>query len=233
MRIIRFVLWLVLAIALLPLVVRGEGLDGDLDRAEGVSGNAPRMLPARSAERPGKKITAPRGTGSGNSSSSGWWTTAAGLMVVLAILLGGLRLFKKHLPGAARFLPPQAVQVLGKRPLDFKQSIYLLRCGSKILIVGSSPQGMTTLGEITEPVEVDYLAGLCLAQDQQSAMETFSQVFRQYRPDAAGTNPSGEEPPSGYADTPRERTQPPSRESRFVRMTSSTIDPALEDEANG
>lgn len=212
---------------LLPVGVEAQAVDAE-PATTPASEDAPRQLTARNVDRTGKKkLTPPTGGAGRTSGQSGWWTTAAGLMVVLGMILGAMRLFKKHLPGTARFLPPQAVQVLGKRPLDYKQNIYLLRCGSKILVVGASAQGLTTLGEITEPVEVDYLAGLCQAQDQQSVGETFSQLFRQFRPEPLSSDKHAAE----LADV--EHTEGPARgrgrqrDSRFGRLAESSLDPAL------
>lgn len=226
MRALQVGLWLALVLGCLsPVEVMAQSAEVESTESSRAD-YSPRQLPARSAERSGKKsLTPPNGGTAGRTSGpSGWWTTAAGLMVVLGLIMGCMRLFKKHLPGATRFLPTQAVQVLGKRPLDYKQNIYLLRCGSKILVVGASPQGMTTLGEITEPVEVDYLAGLCQAQDQQSVGETFSQIFRQFRPEGTpSSSQSVETGDSEFAAAP-EKSSRRVRESRFANSADSLLD---------
>jgi hypothetical protein len=36
-----------------------------------------------------------------------------------------------------------------------------VRCGPKILILGVGPDGIRTLSEITDPVEIDLMAGAC------------------------------------------------------------------------
>lgn len=164
--------------------------------------NFPQPLTPRKESTPpaqaGNKLNSRSATG-----IAAWGTTGFGLAVVLILLYGGAKFFRRHLPGGAKFLPGEAVQVLGKRPLDFKQMIYLLRCGSKILIVGSSPQGLTTLGEITEPVEVNFLAGLCQAKEPHAVGQTFSRVFQQFQPVSSSSEESTAEAPEELPDARR------------------------------
>lgn len=173
---------------------RADAAPPDSDSASADVIEAPRYITPRDASK-SKTGSSAIGTGKQNSGTSGWWTTTAALFTVLGLIVGGAKLFKKHIPGATRYLPPEAVQVLGKRPLDYKQHVYLLRCGSKILIIGASAQGLVTLGEITEPVEVDYLAGLCQGGDDKGAGQTFAQLFRQFQPQSAPAEPAKRDRP--------------------------------------
>ena len=85
---------------------------------------------------------------------------ALGLAFVLCLILIVAAWAKRHLPQANSALPSEAVQILGQRAVGQRQMIQLIRCGSRILVLGATPNGLTTLSEITDPVEVDYLAGL-------------------------------------------------------------------------
>lgn len=114
-----------------------------------------------------KSSSKARGTGS-------VWGTLGALTVVLTLILVGARTWKKHggaLPGG---IPSEALEVLGRRAIDQKQVLHLVRLGSRILVLGSSPGGIRTLAEIDDPVEVDLLTGLC--QRDESA-GSFSQAF--------------------------------------------------------
>ena len=54
----------------------------------------------------------------------------------------------------------------------------LARNGPRLLLLSLSPHGLQTLAEITDPVEVDCLAGLCHAtQREQSLVETFRSLL--------------------------------------------------------
>jgi hypothetical protein len=69
--------------------------------------------------------------------------------------------------------------------LDYRSTIQLVRCGSRLLVIGVSQAGMTTLAEITDPVEVDYLAGFCKPSQPVSVGESFSQLFRRFQGERA------------------------------------------------
>ena len=58
--------------------------------------------------------------------------------------------------------------------------MHLLRCGNKLLLVSVTPVGAETLTEVTDPIEVDRLAGLCRQAHPQSATATFRQVLNQF-----------------------------------------------------
>ena len=62
---------------------------------------------------------------------------------------------------SATLLPTEVVEVLGRAPLAGRQQMHLLRCGNKLLLVSVTPTGAETLTEVTDPVEVDRLSGLC------------------------------------------------------------------------
>lgn len=48
-------------------------------------------------------------------------------------------------------------------------AVHLVRCGSRMLVLGVGPDGVRTLAEITDPLEVDVLAGACRRRDESSA----------------------------------------------------------------
>jgi flagellar biogenesis protein FliO len=89
------------------------------------------------------------------------WTAVSALAVVVGLILILSRIFRRHTPLLGQGLPSEALEVLGRRFLDQRQSIVLVRIGSRILVVGSSAAGMQGLGELSDPVEVDLIAGLC------------------------------------------------------------------------
>jgi len=106
---------------------------------------------------------------------------ALGLAFVLCLILIVAAWAKRRLPQANSALPSEAVQILGQRAVGQRQVIQLIRCGSRILVLGGTPNGLTTLSEITDPVEVDYLAGLCRQDHPSSVTSAFSRLFQNYR----------------------------------------------------
>ena len=107
------------------------------------------------------------------------WKTFSVLGFVIALILLAAKLFQRHAPNAVTRIPTEAIEILGRRPVDQRQSIHLVRCGSRILVLGSSANGLTTLAEVTDPVEVDYLAGLCRQDDKDvGIIRTFRDMFQ-------------------------------------------------------
>jgi flagellar biogenesis protein FliO len=78
----------------------------------------------------------------------------------VAALIGGgvaVRLASRFLPALRVDPRHRAIQVLDRSPLGPKETVFLLRCGSRVLVVGSTPSSMTTLAEITDPQEAEQL----------------------------------------------------------------------------
>ncbi|QDV50210.1 FliO/MopB family protein [Gimesia fumaroli] len=121
------------------------------------------------------------------------WGTLGALLVVIAIILVSAKLFKKHSPLASVNLPREVVEVLGKKPLDARQTIHFVRCGSRILILGSSPAGLEMLSEVLDPVEVDLITGMCRERNQSARSNSaFLNLFQSAQNKQADTdqNPS-------------------------------------------
>jgi len=78
-------------------------------------------------------------------SSGGWWLGSAGIAVALAVF-GGISLAsRKYLPKSET----SPLRVIGRTSLSPRHSVYLLKAGDKVLIIGTGPQGSPTLlGEI-------------------------------------------------------------------------------------
>ena len=109
-------------------------------------------------------------------------TVAGSLGVVLGIFLLIAWLFRRAAPQGLTRLPNEAFEVLGRAPLAGRQNVHLLRCGNKLLLVSITPAGTETLTEITDPQEVDRLAGLCRQAGPQSSTAAFRQIFEQLAP---------------------------------------------------
>jgi flagellar biogenesis protein FliO len=146
-----------------------------LQRAEASSAvsDAATALPKRS--RAAETPLPPNGGETRRSpAASSPWTTFGLLAVMIVAVLAIARLWKKHGPLSTTALPPEAVELLGRKMIDQRNTIQLVRIGSRIVVIGVSPQGLSTLAEIEDPIEVDLLAGLC----QKRGGETKSQSFR-------------------------------------------------------
>lgn len=107
-------------------------------------------------------------------------SVGSSLMMVIGIFLGCTWLYRKSLGGnKGSGLPRNVVQVLGRTPVATRQQLVLLRFGSKLVLV-SMVQGETrTISEITDPLEVDRLAGLCESHQPGSISSSFREVLTQ------------------------------------------------------
>lgn len=76
-------------------------------------------------------------------------------------------------------LPSEVLEVLGRTVLAGRQHVHLIRLGRKLILVSLTPAGIETLSEVTEPEEVDRLAGLCRQAMPGSATAAFREVLQQ------------------------------------------------------
>jgi len=147
--------------------------------------NRPAAQPPLPLSRPGETSES---AGRGSRGTLGSMVTVAGsLAVVLGLFLAVAWLLRRAAPKSLTPLPAEVVEVLGRAPLAGRQQMHLLRCGRKLLLVSVTPAGAETLTEITDPAEVDRLAGLCQQARPGSTTAAFRQVFQQ----ATGRYPTG------------------------------------------
>jgi flagellar biogenesis protein FliO len=141
----------------------------------------PLSLPAAPSVGGGRSRT---GTG------SSFITVFASLGVVLGLFLAVAAFVRRGMPAPARLLPKEAVEVLGRAALPGRRQGHLIRVGNKIALVSFSTSGTDTLVEITDPAEVDRLAGLCLQDHPQSATTSFRGIVEQFFKDRPESSPS-------------------------------------------
>ena len=120
------------------------------------------------------------------STASTLTTGVASLAVVLGLFFVVACALRRATPRGSALLPGEVVEVLGRAPMAGRQFAHLIRCGNKLLLVHLAPGCAETLTEITDPVEVDRLAGLCKQAQPQSSTASFRQVFQQFSREGAG-----------------------------------------------
>jgi len=85
-------------------------------------------------------------------------------------------------------------------------------------MVGASQEGMTTLSEITDPVEIDYLAGLCKPSEPASVAHSFNQLFQRFQ---------NAEPPRTEVPPPAENETAAGPDLDADRDAETDSDPAI------
>lgn len=102
------------------------------------------------------------------------------LGIVLGLFFAVVWVMRRGMPAGAKLLPSEVVEVLGRTPLAGRQHAHLIRCGNKILLVALTTDSAKTLTEITDPLEIDRIAGLCRESNPHSSTQTFRQIFQQF-----------------------------------------------------
>lgn len=137
----------------------------------------PRSGPAPSSASPGGMGTAVRVVGS--------------LALVLGIFFVAVWAMRRGQPASAALLPQEVLEVLGRASFPGRQQVHLIRLGAKLVLVSVTPAGMDTIAEVTDPLEVDRLAGLCRQNQPNSATAAFRQVFQQFMGKTPGEGSRG------------------------------------------
>lgn len=109
---------------------------------------------------------------------TGAWNS--GLAVLGLVVLGVVvvTFLKRRHPQLSGGLPREVCDVLGRKRIDPRTSVCLVRLGNRILVLGSTADSVTPLAEIDDPVEVDQIAGLCRLSDG-SSMPSFGNLLKQ------------------------------------------------------
>lgn len=149
-------------------------------------------LPSELTPLPRRSDAASRDSNRAHSNgATGWSATLWPLLFVVGLIVLGTRWLKSRTPSAARGLPNEVFEVLGRQAIDPRTSVVLARCGSRLLVLSSSPHGLRTLAEITDPVEIDCLAGLCQTTPRD---QTLAEMFRSLLHKPSSSKPTNATP---------------------------------------
>jgi flagellar biogenesis protein FliO len=106
-------------------------------------------------------------------------TAGAGLAIVVGLFLVCMWMFRRSGPKPNGPLPTDAFAVLGRAALTPQSFAHLLRVGNKLVLVAMTPSGVQPLTEVTDPMEVDRLTGLCASGRGHGPAAEFQQVLAQ------------------------------------------------------
>jgi flagellar biogenesis protein FliO len=106
------------------------------------------------------------------------------LTAVLGLILIGAIIFRRLvLTGRRGASDRKVIKILAKNMIAPRQYVYMLKLGSRLLVVGVSPSHMATLDTIDDPDEIARLTG-SLEQDQPHSISNgFSQWFQRHSGD--------------------------------------------------
>ena len=121
-----------------------------------------------------------------------WKRMAASLAIVVGGYLAFLWLIRVINPThSGRQLPREVVNVIGKTRFSAHQELQLVRLGSKLLLLLVGTDGTKSIGEVTDPNEVDHLVSLCNPRRGRSSMPVHRYPTR--REETPALNPTLEE----------------------------------------
>jgi flagellar biogenesis protein FliO len=112
-------------------------------------------------------------------------TVFSSLALVLGVFLFLVWLVKRAHPKSAAILPRDVVEVFGRAPITPRQSVHVVRFGSKVLLLAVSPTGIESLAEVDEPAEAERLIGLCQQAQPSSVTNSFRQILAQISNESA------------------------------------------------
>ncbi len=183
----------------LALLLAADGLAGGSEQPAAVPSAAaklpfriierslPARPPAQAAADGALPLKAPK-TRSGEpagpcrtpTASGAVTTVSTSLAVVLGLFILGVLIVKKtNSRGGCAKLPGEVVQTLGRAPLTGRQEMHLVRVGNKLLLLSVTASGAETLTEITDPEEIDRLAGICRQNHPDSITASFREILWQ------------------------------------------------------
>ena len=110
------------------------------------------------------------------------WRSLSGLAIVVGLMVLGTVILKRAVPGMKRG-GTEAVTVLGRAYVSPKHALHLVKVGRRILVVGQTPSGISSVAEIDDPDEVEQVTATCQQSRPSSITSTFRQLLR--REDAA------------------------------------------------
>jgi flagellar biogenesis protein FliO len=106
-------------------------------------------------------------------------TAGVGLAIVVGLFLICMWMLRRGGARTSGVLPSDAFAVLGRAPLTSQSFAHLLRLGNKLVLVAMSSDGIQPLTEVTDPMEVDRLTGLCASGRGHGPTAEFQQVLSQ------------------------------------------------------
>lgn len=109
----------------------------------------------------------------GTSALSLFWPLA----IVLAVIVVLVIVLRKYLPGVSRLNGNGAINVLASHHLSNKQSLRLIRIGRRIVLVGVTPDRITSVAEITDVEEVAEVVATVEKNRPESFTSTLARLY--------------------------------------------------------
>lgn len=97
--------------------------------------------------------------------------------LICGLFIAILTLVKKYLPGHKRLFAHPSMEILGRTHIDQRRYVSLLRVGKRIIVIGVSPDEMTSLSEITDDEEITRIMEVARPKTE-SGLNIFQRLFQ-------------------------------------------------------
>ncbi len=108
----------------------------------------------------------------------GWqlWD-AVPLLIVLGVILLAALLVKKFMPSRRLWGGGNVLQIVARTPLSGKQHLVLLKLGRRLVLLGVTPERISTLSIVEDPEQVALLIGEIASSHPHSLVSEFEKTF--------------------------------------------------------
>ena len=111
--------------------------------------------------------------------------------VVVACIYAAVYFIRRYVPTARMMFGGGVVKVVGRTYVSSRQSILLVKVGSRFVVVGVTGTSLTALSEISDPEEVRKLTEEVAAQGGRGTGEAFRKALSREEGKYAGTTETG------------------------------------------
>jgi flagellar biogenesis protein FliO len=105
------------------------------------------------------------------------WKTLVSLLIVLALIVGVTYFFKRFCLNSNRKSLPAGVEILARSSMNPKQSLCLVQLGNRLVLLGQSPNHISSLQSIDDPDEIAQILGQLERKKTLSITNTFGKLF--------------------------------------------------------
>ena len=99
------------------------------------------------------------------------------LLFVLVLIIAVGYIMRRFRLGSGRVSGKGGIEILSRSSINAKQSLCLVRCANRLLVVGVSPNHMAALDRIDDADEIARVVGLAESAGPQSISSTFARLF--------------------------------------------------------
>jgi flagellar biogenesis protein FliO len=185
---IQFLLAITVSSALVSVACADSSLSGIPGRTLDANPENISLHPLAAADSSNVRTSSTRTPTTGRTMT----TVVGGLAICLGVFFLFVWVTKRHGPTGWAPLPKEVVESLGRAPLSGRQQLQLLRVGRKLVLLNVTATTVKTLTEITDPLEVERLVGLCHQTAPNSVTASFRDVLAHYESEPAAPGFLGE-----------------------------------------